>query len=117
MDISFFRQYNPNTGKFHWAFPYEEEEHPRQIRGLVTDHELDQFRKERLQPRKSGGPDRSTNEIFPSPTTEELTVVREWVDRVLQDAHSASPFPVQGRSSLWTAACCWGGWLVLLLRG
>ncbi len=22
-----------------------------------------------------------------------------------------------GRSSLWTASCCWGGWLVLLLRG
>jgi hypothetical protein len=27
------------------------------------------------------------------------------------------PFPVPGSSSLWTASCCWGGWLVLLLRG
>jgi hypothetical protein len=26
-----------------------------------------------------------------------------------------APFPVPGRSSLWTASCCWGGWLVLLL--
>ena len=24
------------------------------------------------------------------------------------------PFPVPGRSSLWTASCCWGGCLVLL---
>ncbi len=28
-----------------------------------------------------------------------------------------APFPVPGRSSLWTVSCCWGGWLVLLLRG
>ena len=32
-------------------------------------------------------------------------------------APALSPFPVPGRSSLWTASCCWGGWLVLLLRG
>jgi hypothetical protein len=25
-----------------------------------------------------------------------------------------APFPVQGRSSMWTVSCCWGGWLVLL---
>jgi hypothetical protein len=25
-----------------------------------------------------------------------------------------APFPVPGRSSLWTASCCWGGWMVLL---
>jgi hypothetical protein len=24
------------------------------------------------------------------------------------------PFPVMGRSSLWTASYCWGEWLVLL---
>ena len=32
-------------------------------------------------------------------------------------APALAPFPVPGRSSLWTASCCWGGWLVLLLRG
>ena len=32
-------------------------------------------------------------------------------------ALALAPFPVPGRSSLWTASCCWGGWLVLLLRG
>jgi hypothetical protein len=54
MDISLFKQFNPNTGKFHWVLPYVEEEHPRRIRGQVTDHELDQFRKEHLKPRKAG---------------------------------------------------------------
>jgi hypothetical protein len=29
-------------------------------------------------------------------------------------APALAPFPVPGRSSLWTASCCWGGWLVLL---
>jgi hypothetical protein len=43
MDISFFKQFNPSTGKFHRALPYAEEEHPRRIRGPVTDYELDQF--------------------------------------------------------------------------
>jgi hypothetical protein len=28
-----------------------------------------------------------------------------------------APFPVPGRSSLWTASCCWGGWLVLVRGG
>jgi hypothetical protein len=32
-------------------------------------------------------------------------------------APALAPFPVPGRSSLWTVSCCWGGWLVLLLRG
>ncbi len=32
-------------------------------------------------------------------------------------ASALAPFPVPGRSSLWTASCCWGGWLVLLLWG
>jgi hypothetical protein len=32
-------------------------------------------------------------------------------------AQALPPFPVLGRSSLWTMSCCWGGWLVLLLRG
>ncbi len=27
------------------------------------------------------------------------------------------PWTLRERSSLWTASCCWGGWLVLLLRG
>jgi len=90
MDISFFKQFNPNTGKFHRALPYAEEEHPRRIRGPVTDYELDQIRKDRLKPRKAGGPDRSTNERFRSLTAEELAVVREWADRVFKDAQSAS---------------------------
>jgi hypothetical protein len=32
-------------------------------------------------------------------------------------APALAPFPVPGCSSLWTVSCCWGGWLVLLLRG
>ncbi len=32
-------------------------------------------------------------------------------------ALALAPFHVPGRSSLWTVSCCWGGWLVLLLRG
>ena len=51
---------------------------------------MDQFRKDRLQLRKAGGPDKSTNELFRSLTGEELAVVREWADRVLKDAHSAT---------------------------
>jgi hypothetical protein len=90
MDISLFKQFNPYTGKFHRALPYAAEEHPRRIRGPVTDYELDQFRKDRLKPRKAGGPDRSTNELFRSLTAEELAVVREWANRVLKDAQSAS---------------------------
>jgi hypothetical protein len=90
MDISFFKQFNPNTGKFHRALPYAAEEHPRRIRAPVTDYELDQFRKDRLKPRKAGGPGSSTNELFRSLTAEELAVVREWADRVLKDAQSAS---------------------------
>ncbi len=31
-------------------------------------------------------------------------------------APALAPFPVPGRSSLWTASFCWGGWMVLLLR-
>jgi hypothetical protein len=34
----------------------------------VTDYELDQFRKDRLQLRKAGGPDRSNYELFRSLT-------------------------------------------------
>jgi hypothetical protein len=90
MDMTFFKQFNPLTGKFHRALPYAEGEHPRRIRGPVTDHELDQFRKDRLQLRKAGGPDKSTNELFRSLTGEELAVVREWADRALQDAQSAA---------------------------
>jgi hypothetical protein len=32
-------------------------------------------------------------------------------------AQALAPFPVPGRSSLWTVSCCWGRWLVVLLRG
>ena len=39
------------------------------------------------------------------------------VARCSSPAPALAPFPVPGRSSLWTASCCWGGWLVLLLRG
>jgi hypothetical protein len=39
------------------------------------------------------------------------------VSRPSGPAQALSPFPVPGRSSLWTVSCCWGGWLVLLLRG
>jgi len=90
MDMSFFKQFNPLTGRFHRALPYAENEHPRRIRGPVTDHELDQFRKERLKLRKAGGPDKSTNELFRSLTGEEMAVVREWADRALRDAQSAA---------------------------
>ncbi len=33
MDISFFKQFNPDTGKFRRALPYADEQHPRRIRG------------------------------------------------------------------------------------
>ncbi len=33
-DISFFRQFNPDTGKFLRALPYADEQHPRRIRGM-----------------------------------------------------------------------------------
>jgi hypothetical protein len=39
------------------------------------------------------------------------------VARRSSPAPALAPFPVQGHSSLWTLSCCWGGWLVLLLRG
>ena len=32
-------------------------------------------------------------------------------------APALTPFPVPGRSSLWTASRCWGGWLVLVRGG
>ena len=39
-NVSFFKQYNHKTGKFHRALPYADEEHPRRIRGPVTDLSL-----------------------------------------------------------------------------
>jgi len=39
MDVSFFKQFNPETGKFHRALSYTDDEHPRRIRGPITDHE------------------------------------------------------------------------------
>jgi len=66
------------------------EEHPRRIRGPITDHELDHFRKARLQLRKAGGPNKENNEIYRSLTAEKLAVVRTWADRSLKDAHSAA---------------------------
>jgi hypothetical protein len=35
MDMTFFRQMNPDTGKFYRVLPYAEDEHPRRIRGPV----------------------------------------------------------------------------------
>jgi hypothetical protein len=88
-DMNFFQQMNPDTGKFYRALPYAEEEHPRRIRGPVTDHELDHFRKDRLQLRKEGGPDKCVNELVRLLTTEELEIIREWADRALRDAQGA----------------------------
>ena len=67
---------NPDTGKFYRALPYAEEEHPRRIRGPVTDHKLDHFRKDRLQLRKEGGPDKCVNELVRSLSAEELEIIR-----------------------------------------
>jgi hypothetical protein len=39
------------------------------------------------------------------------------VSRGSSPAPALAPFPVPGSSSLWTVSCCWGGWLLLLLRG
>ena len=64
MDASFFKQFNPETGKFHRALPYTDEEHPRRIRGPITDHELDHVREARLQLRKAGGPNKENNELY-----------------------------------------------------
>jgi hypothetical protein len=66
MDISFFKQFNPDTGKFRRALPYTDEQHPRRIRGPITDHEMDHFRRDRLKLRKAGGPDKETNELYRS---------------------------------------------------
>jgi hypothetical protein len=62
--MSFFKHFNPETGRFHRALPYQEEEYPRRIRGPVTDAELDHFRQDRLQLRKEGGPDTYVNEMM-----------------------------------------------------
>jgi hypothetical protein len=87
--MSFFKHFNPETGRFHRALPYQEEEYPRRIRGPVTDAELDHFRQDRLQLRKEGGPDTYVNEIIRALTSEELEVIREWADQALRDAKSA----------------------------
>jgi hypothetical protein len=34
-----------------------------------------------------------------------------------QSPPALAPFPVPGHISLWTASCCWGGWLVLVRGG
>ena len=90
MDVSFFKQLNPATGKFHRALPYADDEHPRRIRGPITDHELDHFRKTRLKLRKAGGPNKETNELYRSLTAEELAVVRTWADRSRRDVQGAA---------------------------
>ena len=88
-DMSFLKNMDVTTGKLLKALPYAEEEHPRRIRGAVTDHEFDQFRRDRLKMRKAGGPDGYTNEMIRVLTQEELDVLREWADRVLRDAQGA----------------------------
>ena len=75
-DMSFKHFNNPETGRFHRVLPYQKEEHPRRIRGPVTDAELDHFRQDRLQLRKEGGPDTYVNEIIRALTSEELEVIR-----------------------------------------
>ena len=94
MHVSFFKQFNPETGKFHRALPYVDDEkcyeHLRRIRGPITDHELDHFRKARLKLRKAGGPNKATNELYRSLTAEELAVVRTWADHSIKDMHSAA---------------------------
>jgi hypothetical protein len=88
-DMSFFRHFNnPETGRFHRVLPYQEEEHPRRIRGPVTDAELDHFRQDRLQLRKEGGLDTYVNEIIRALTSEEMEVIRELADQALRDAKS-----------------------------
>ena len=90
MNVSFFKQLNPETGKFHWALSYADDKHPRRIRGQITDLELDHFRKTRLKLKKPGGPNKETNELYRSLTVEELAVVRTWSDHSLKDSHNAS---------------------------
>ena len=87
--MNFMMHFDPDKGRFRNALKYEEHEHPRRIRGRVTDHELDQFRQHRLQLRKTGGPDGTNNEMFRVLTHEEMEVLREWASRVLQDARGA----------------------------
>jgi len=84
-----FPKHEPDTGKFYQALPYAEEEHPRLIRGPVTDHELDHFRQDRLQLQKGGGPDKCVNELVRSLTEEELEIIREWANQALRDAEGA----------------------------
>ena len=91
--MSFFKNIDPTTGKFHRALPYLEEEHPRRIRGPVTDTELDHFRKDLLKLRKGDGPDTWVNEIVRVLTSEELEVIREWADQALRDAQGARALP------------------------
>jgi hypothetical protein len=66
IDISFFKQLNPETGKFHRALPYADEEHPRRIRGSITNQELDHFRRARLKLRRAGGENKENNELYRS---------------------------------------------------
>ena len=87
--MNFMMHFDPDKGRFRNALKYEEHEHPRRIRGRVTDHELDQFRQHRLQLRKTGGPDGTNNEMFRVLTHEEMEILREWASRVLQDAKGA----------------------------
>ena len=54
----------------------------------MTDHELDHFRKDRLQRRKEGGSDKCVNELVRSLTAEELEIIREWADQALRDARA-----------------------------
>jgi hypothetical protein len=89
MDMVFFRNMNPDMGKFYRALPYTEEEHPRWIRGQVTDHELDHFRRDRLQLRKGGGPDKCVNELVRSLTAKELEIIRELANQALRNAKGA----------------------------
>ena len=48
-DMSFLRNMDATTGRLLRALPYADEEHPRRIRGAITNHEFDQFRQYRLK--------------------------------------------------------------------
>ena len=51
---------------------------------------MDHFRRAKLKLRKAGGPNKETNELYRSLTTEELAVVRTWADRALSDVQNAA---------------------------
>ena len=64
MNVSFFKQYNHETGKFHRALPYADDKHPRRIRGPIADHELECWSNTKLNMTKTAGPARPRTPVF-----------------------------------------------------